>query len=50
MENNSLKDVPTKHLVAELMRREGVDTKEIAPYEPYSMTDTGPFVVLVVKD
>lgn len=48
MEN--LKEVSTKELVAELMRREGVETKEIAPYEPFSRAYTGPCVVLVVTD
>lgn len=48
MEN--LKEVSTKELIAELMRREGVETKEIAPYEPFSRAYTGPCVVLVVTD
>lgn len=48
MEN--LKEVSTKELVAELMRHEGVKATEIAPYEPFSRSYTGPCVVLVVTD
>lgn len=48
MEN--LQNVPTKALVEELMHREGVETKTAAPYEPLHVADTGPCVVLVVRD
>ena len=50
VEYNDLEKASTKQLVAELMRREGVEAKEIAPYEPYSIADTGPCIVLVIKD
>jgi len=43
-------NIPTKYLVEELAKREGVSAKEIAPHEPYSIADTGPCVVLVVID
>lgn len=48
MEN--LKEISTKELIAELMRREGVEATEITPYEPFSRAYTGPCVVLVVTD
>lgn len=47
---NDLEKVSTKQLVIELMRREGMEAKEIAPYEPYSIADTGPCIVLIVRD
>lgn len=45
-----LKDVPTKRLVEELMRREGVETKEVAPHEYYNIAGTGACILLEVKD
>ena len=52
-----LSTVPTCELVEELRKREGVDSVNVEPYEPYSITigdkaesEQGPAVVLVVID
>ena len=45
-----VKLISTKALVEELSRREGVDTKEAAPYEDLSVTVNGPAILLIVID
>lgn len=52
-----LSTVPTCELVEELRKREGVDSVNVEPYEPYSITvgnkkatEQGPAVLLVVID
>lgn len=52
-----LSTVPTCELVGELRKREGVDSVNVEPYEPYSITvgnkkttEQGPAVLLVVID
>ncbi len=52
-----LSTVPTCELVEELKKREGVDSVNVEPYEPYSITvgektetEKGPAVLLVVID
>ncbi len=45
-----LEDVPTCELVKALRGREGVETKEAAPYEDLSVTVNGAAMVLVVTD
>ena len=52
-----LSTVPTCELVEELRKREGVFTKDVEPYEPYSITvgnkkasEQGPAIILTVID
>lgn len=45
-----LEQVPTKYLVEELRRREGVETKIAEPYEDVTVSVNGPAIVLVVTD
>ena len=52
-----LSTVPTCELVEELRKRKGVDSVNVEPYEPYSITvgnkkatEQGPAVLLVVID
>lgn len=55
--NFDLSAVPTCELVEELRKREGVDSVNVEPYEPYSITigdktesEQGPAVLLVIID
>ncbi len=45
-----LKYYSTKSLVQELMFREGVETKQIEPYQDDEVSVNGPAVVLIVTD
>lgn len=52
-----LSTVPTCELVEELRKREGVDSVNVEPYEPYSITvgektetEKGPAIILTVID
>ena len=45
-----LKNIRTCELVAELTRREGVETQTAEPYQDVSVSVNGPAVVLVVID
>lgn len=52
-----LSTVPTCELVEELRKREGVDSVNVEPYEPYSITvgnkkatEQGPAIILTVID
>ena len=52
-----LSTVPTCVLVEELRKREGVDSVNVEPYEPYSITvgnkkatEQGPAIILTVID
>ena len=52
-----LSTVPTCELVEELRKREGVDSVNVEPYEPYGITvgektetEKGPAIILTVID
>ena len=45
-----LKNVSTKMLVGELMKREGVETKIAEPYKDITVSVNGPAIILVVTD
>ena len=47
---NNLKNVPTKDLVKELERRDGVKVKEIEPHKESRISICGPAIVLIVID
>ena len=46
----NLSDIKTCDLVAELSRREGVETHTAEPYQDVAVSVNGPAVVLVVID
>lgn len=45
-----LSDVPTKELVSEIQKREGVETTTAEPYQDVQVQVNGPAIVLVVID
>ena len=45
-----LSQIPTKDLVDELRRREGVETTMAQPYEDTEARVNGPAIILVVTD
>ena len=49
-ETMNIKEISTRDLVEELKLREGVETREVAPHEPFEIKGVGPAVVLVVID
>lgn len=48
--NDYLQKVPTKDLVEELQKREGVETTTVEPYQDKTVSVNGPAIVLVVTD
>ena len=50
MEIKELKKIPTKFLVDELIKREGVETTIAEPYKDIEVKANGPAIVLVVID
>lgn len=45
-----LAQVPTKDLVSELQRREGIESTIAEPYQDVEVKASGPAIVLVVMD
>lgn len=46
----ALPEVPTKDLVAELLKREGVSAETADPHQDKTVTVNGPAVILTVID
>lgn len=47
---DALESIPTAKLVGELIKRPGVQAKAVGPYNEYSVTCTGPVIVMIVED
>ncbi|MCI9273753.1 MAG: BC1881 family protein [Clostridiales bacterium] len=47
---DSLNNIPTKSLVEELQKREGVEATIAKPYQDKTVSVNGPSIVLVVLD
>ena len=47
---NTIKDIATCDLIAELRNREGVEVQTAEPYQDIAVSVNGPAVVLVVAD
>lgn len=45
-----LKCIPTKYLVEELKKREGIETRIAVPHQDLQVLINGPAVVLIVTD
>lgn len=45
-----LSKITTRDLVEELKKREGVNAKQVTPYEDYRVEVNGPAVVLLITD
>ena len=45
-----LKSIPTKELVEELKKREGVKAEYAEPYQDKSLSINGPAVILIIVD
>ena len=45
-----LHEIPTCELVKELIVRDGVTARELAPYETYMMSGEGPTILMIIED